>query len=573
MVSYVSVPRAGAEPVNYTVAKKHAPTYMTSVAQSPAWRRLHSHAQRLRQERITALFDRDARRASEFAAVLEGIRLDYSKQLIDREGMELLLGLARQQDLSGWIQRMAAGETLNATEGRAAGHMALRGAAGSRMEVQGVDVMPAVHDVRRRMNAFAERVRSGQWRGYSGQTIQDVVNIGIGGSDFGPRMVREALKDHADGPRVHFVSNVDGAQINGLLRWLDPARTLWIVTSKTFTTQETMTNAHTARRWLVQHAGEAAISRHFVACSTNRAEIERFGIDAANMFEFWDWVGGRYSLWSAVGLPILISVGPERFDELLAGARAMDQHFVSAPLERNLPVLLALLAIWNFNFLDHGTQVVVPYAQRLEKFIGWLQQLELESNGKAVTRDGALVDYRTSVVLWGDVGSNAQHAFFQTLHQGPRVHPVDFILPMQGTPGLEQHHCILVANCLAQSAALMKGKTPEQVREELRGKGLSGEALESAVPHRVFSGNRPSNTLLLPRLDAWHLGALLALYEHRTFVESVIWEINAFDQWGVELGKQLAQDVLRAMDGQDAGLDPSTVALLQQIRQGSQEQA
>ncbi|MDM4772106.1 glucose-6-phosphate isomerase [Solimonas sp. SE-A11] len=545
----------------------------TALIQTPAWRRLQNHAQAMKGRRITDLFDNDPKRAADFSASLEGIRLDYSKQLIDREGLGFLMALARQQDLPGWIQRMAAGETLNATEGRAAGHMALRGAAGSRMEVQGADVMPAVHAVRQRMNAFAERVRSGQWRGYSGQTIQDVVNIGIGGSDYGPRMVREALRDEADGPRIHFVSNVDGAQIGGLLRWLDPARTLWIVTSKTFTTQETMTNAHTARRWLVQHAGEEAISRHFVAVSTNRAEIERFGIDPANMFEFWDWVGGRYSLWSAVGLAILLSVGPARFDALLEGARAMDQHFVSAPLERNLPVLLALIAIWNFNFLDYGTQVVVPYAQRLDKFIGWLQQLELESNGKTVTRDGARVNYRTSVELWGDVGSNAQHAFFQTLHQGPRVHPVDFILPMQGAPGLDEHHRILVANCLAQSAALMRGKTPAQVHEELHGKGLSGEALESAVPHRVFSGNRPSNTLLLPRLDAWHLGALLALYEHRTFVESVIWEINAFDQWGVELGKQLAQDVLKAMDGKDAGLDPSTIALLEQVRRSTQGQA
>ena len=545
----------------------------TALIQTPAWRRLQNHAQSVKGRRIMDLFDNDAARAADFSASLEGIRLDYSKQLIDREGLGFLMALARQQDLSGWIQRMAAGETLNATEGRAAGHMALRGAAGVRMEVQGEDVMPAVHAVRQRMNAFAERVRSGEWRGYSGQTIQDVVNIGIGGSDYGPRMVREALRNEADGPRIHFVSNVDGAQIGGLLRWLDPERTLWIVTSKTFTTQETMTNAHTARRWLVQHAGEEAISHHFVAVSTSRGEVERFGIDPVNMFEFWDWVGGRYSLWSAVGLAILLSVGPARFDSLLEGARAMDQHFVSAPLEQNLPVLLAMLAVWNFNFLNYGTQVVVPYAQRLEKFIGWLEQLELESNGKAVTRDGAEVNYRTSPVLWGDVGSNAQHAFFQTLHQGPRVHPVDFILPMQGTPGLEEHHRILVANCLAQSAALMKGKTPAQVREELRAKGLSGDALESAVPHRVFSGNRPSNTLLLPRMDAWHLGALLALYEHRTFVESVIWEINAFDQWGVELGKQLAQDVLKAMDGQDAGLDPSTIALLELIRRSNQGQA
>ncbi|AXQ29690.1 glucose-6-phosphate isomerase [Solimonas sp. K1W22B-7] len=540
---------------------------MTStLVQSPAWRRLQNHAQALRPQRIDGLFERDPDRAAEFSASSAGFHLDYSKQLIDRDGLTFLLALAQQQRLPEWIARLAAGEAINSTEGRAAAHMALRAPAGSRMNVQGADVVPMVQQVLARMGGFAARLRNGEWRGFDGQTITDVVNIGIGGSDFGPRMVCEALREQADGPRMHFVSNVDGAEIGGLLPRLDPARTLWIVTSKTFTTQETMTNARTARSWLLQHAGQEAIARHFVAVSTNRAEIERFGIDAANMFEFWDWVGGRYSLWSAVGLPIMVSLGAERFGELLAGARAMDEHFISSPLDRNLPVLMALLAVWNFNFLDHGTQVMAAYAQRLEKFIGWLQQLELESNGKGVNRDGEEMACRTATVLWGDVGSNSQHAFFQMLHQGPRVHPVDFILPLQAMPGLEEHQNLMIANCLAQSAALMKGKTAQRVREELSAKGMQGEALEEAIPHRVFAGNRPSNTLLLPRLDAWHLGALLALYEHRTFVESVIWEINAFDQWGVELGKQLAQDVLKAMDGQDQGLDPSTLALLEKIR-------
>ncbi|HSW15415.1 MAG TPA: glucose-6-phosphate isomerase [Solimonas sp.] len=535
---------------------------MNSLVDTQAWQQLQAQAEALRPVHLTGMFAADRRRAADFNAEAAGLYLDYSKQRVDREVLTRLLELARQQDLPGWIDRLGRGEVVNTTEHRAAAHMALRAPRDQRMDVAGQNVMPQVHAVLDRMTAFAERVRSGQWRGYSGERITDVVNIGIGGSDFGPRMVCEALRDQADGPRLHFVANVDGAQIGPLLRTLDPKTTLWIVTSKAFTTLETMTNAHTARRWLLRAAGEAAIARHFVAVSCNRRDVEKFGIDAANMFEFWDWVGGRYSLWSAVGLPVMLALGPTRFRELLAGAHALDRHFLEAPLERNLPVLMALLSVWNVNFIDCGTQVIAPYAQQLEYFIGWLQQLEMESNGKGVTRDGAPVGCRTTPVLWGDVGSNAQHAFFQMLHQGPRVHAVDFILPLQGPHGFDEHQRILIASCLAQSAALMKGKDATAVRAELAAKGLQGVELEAAVPHRVFAGNRPSNTLLLPRLDAFHLGALLALYEHRTFVHSVIWQINAFDQWGVELGKQLAQDVLRTMDGADAGVDDSTAALL-----------
>ena len=551
--------------VQYTAENKIS-ARMHSLPQTLPWRRLAAHAEQIRDVRLEDLFRQDAGRATALAAEACGLYLDFSKQRLNAETLRLLLSLADQQALKAWIGKLAAGEPVNNTEQRAAGHMALRAARGQSCLVLGEDVSPKVHAVLDRMAAFASRVRSGEWRGYSGKPITDVVNIGIGGSDFGPRMVCEALKDVAEGPRVHFVSNVDGAQISALLRQLDPATTLWIVTSKMFTTLETMANAHTARRWFLQSASEKDIRQHFVAVSTCQAEVIKFGIAPENMFEFWDWVGGRYSLWSAVGLSAMIHLGPGRFSELLAGAQAMDRHFLAAPFERNLPVLLGLLGVWNTNFLDSPSQVIAPYSQRLEKFPGWLQQLEMESNGKGVSREGRRLEYRTTPALWGDVGTNSQHAYFQMLHQGPQVHPVDFILPLQADHGLDDQQRMLIASALAQSSALMKGRSAEEVRAELVAKGLAGDSLEAAIPHRVFSGNRPSNTILMPRLDAYHLGALLALYEHRTFVQSVIWEINAFDQWGVELGKQLAQDVLKAMDGESVTVDPSTAALLERVR-------
>ena len=540
---------------------------MSSLTESAAWLALRQHAAQLAGSSIADLFAADAQRPQRFSAEAAGIFLDYSKQQADSRALELLLALARQQDLGGWINRMFAGEAINQTEHRAAFHVALRAPRDAGLRVDGRDVLAQVHGVLDRFCAFAQQVRSGAWVGATGRAITDVVNIGIGGSDLGPRMVCRALAAQADGPRMHFVANVDGAQLTAALHGLEPATTLFIITSKMFTTLETMANAGAARRWLVAALGEGAVVRHFVAVSTSRGEVAKFGIDAANMFEFWDWVGGRYSLWSAVGLSIAVALGEERFRQLLAGAHAMDQHFREAPPERNLPVLLGLLALWNRNFLGDRlgarSQVVAPYAQDLEYFVPWLQQLEMESNGKSVDRQGQAVDYPTTPALWGDVGTNGQHAFFQMLHQGPVVHAVDFILPLRAAHALDQQQRMLIANCLAQSAALMLGKSPQQVRAELQGKGLQGAELEAAVPHRVFSGNRPSNTLLLPQLDAWHLGALLALYEHRTFVQSVIWNINAFDQWGVELGKQLAQSVLAAMGG-DSGvsLDASTRALL-----------
>ena len=540
---------------------------MSSLTESAAWLALRQHAAQLAEGSIADLFAADAQRPQNFSAEAAGIHLDYSKQQADAHAVELLLALAQQQDLPGWIGRMFAGEAINQTEHRAAFHVALRAPRDAGLRIDGRDVLAEVHGVLDRICAFAEQVRSGRWLGATGRAITDVVNIGIGGSDLGPRMVCRALASQADGPRVHFVANVDGAQLTAVLHGLEPATTLFIVTSKMFTTLETMANAAAARRWLVAALGEAAVPRHCVAVSTNREEVAKFGIDSANMFEFWDWVGGRYSLWSAVGLSIVVAIGETRFRELLAGAHAMDQHFREAPLQRNLPVLLGLLAVWNRNCLGTRfgarSQVVAPYAQDLEFFVPWLQQLEMESNGKSVDREGRLVDYATTPALWGDVGTNGQHAFFQMLHQGPAIHPVDFILPLRAAHPLQDQQRMLIANCLAQSSALMLGKSPQQVRAELQAKGLQGAALEAAVPHRVFAGNRPSNTILLPRLDAWHLGALLALYEHRTFVQSVIWNINAFDQWGVELGKQLAQSVLAAMAGDtQVGLDPSTRTLL-----------
>jgi len=537
---------------------------MSALTESAAWRALTSLAAADSTTTTTARFEQDPDRARRYAAEACGLYLDYSKQRLGDDVLEALLALAEQQQLRGWIARMFAGDAINSTENRAVGHVALRGSASV---MDGESVTAEVDGELSRMYAFADAVRSGDWRGASGEKITDVVNIGIGGSDFGPRMVWEALSQNTLQPRAHYVSNVDGAQLGLILCRLDPAKTLFVITSKTFTTQETMANANAARRWLTAALGNAAVARHFVGVSTARKTTEAFGIAPENVFEFWDWVGGRYSLWSAVGLSSIIALGPDRFRQLLAGAHAMDLHFRDAPLADNLPVLMALFALWNNNFLGAASQVVVPYAQRLHRFVGWLQQLEMESNGKGVDRDGRPVDYPTTPVIWGDVGSNAQHAFFQMLHQGPAINPVDFILPIEPIHGYPDQQQLLIANCLAQSAALMRGKTAEQVRAELIAQGLGGDALEAAIPHRVFSGNRPSNTLLMPRLDAFHLGALCALYEHRTFVLSVLWNINAFDQWGVELGKQLAKEVVAAQadPAAAAALDPSTRLLLERV--------
>ncbi len=538
---------------------------MSALPQSRAWRALLSHARELDDVHLNALFAADQGRAQSFSAEAAGLFLDYSKQRLTRETRDLLLGYAQQQELGGWISKLVAGEPVNHTEGRAACHMALRAPPEAVMRVGGINVVPQVHAVLDRMAVFADSLRSGQWKGAKRKPITDVVNIGIGGSDLGPRMVVEALQPFADGPRTHFVANVDGAQIEQVLQALDPATTLFIVTSKTFSTQETLANAQVARDWLVAALGEKAVPKHFVAVSTNLAAVAAFGIATQNVFGFWDWVGGRYSMWSAVGLSIMVALGPACFRQLLAGAHAMDQHFQHAPPEANLPVLMALLTFWNTNFLGASDQVIAPYAHRLEKFVAWLQQLEMESNGKRINRAGEPVSYATTPTLWGDVGSNGQHAFFQMLHQGTSAHPMDFILIARPDHPHAELNQLLLANGLAQSQAMMRGKTAIEVRAELSAKGLSGAALEAAIPHRVFPGNRPSNTLLLPQLDAWHLGALCALYEHRTFALSVLWDVNAYDQWGVELGKQLAGTVLKAMQGEQVELDSSTRQLLQKL--------
>ena len=534
---------------------------MHSPSPSPAWSELARIADTVRSRSLLSLFDADPNRAKALVIEACGLYFDFSKQPVDQAVTEALLALANERDVSGWIARMFAGEHINHTENRAVLHTALRAPRSESLVVDGQNVSADVHRVLDRMVAFAESVREGTYRSATGETFTDIVNIGIGGSDLGPRMVNETLIDFTDGPNVHYVANVDGAQLEAVLKTLEPAQTLFIVTSKTFTTLETMANANAAKRWLTVALGDSAVAHHFVAVSTSAQEVRRFGISADCTFEFWDWVGGRYSVWSSVGLALMIALGPERFRAWLNGANAMDRHFREAPLQSNLPVMMALLAVWNRNFLGTSTQVVAAYAQKLERFVAWLQQLEMESNGKSVHRDGSALQTHTTPALWGDVGTNGQHAFFQMLHQGSEVHPVDFILPVLGTHPWPEQQRMLVANCLAQSAALMRGKSADEVRQELQGQ-FEGEALEAAIPHRVFPGNRPSSTLLMPQIDPYHLGALMALYEHRTFVLSILWDINAFDQWGVELGKKLAQAVMKAMEGQAVELDPSTAELL-----------
>lgn len=530
-----------------------------------AWAQLSALAKETERFHLARLFSNDAGRAQRLTLDACGIHLDYSKNRVDAAVLDALLKLAQETGLAAHRDAMFGGAAINNTEGRAVLHTALRQPDAARVLSGGEDVMPAVREVRERCYAFAESVRSGAWKGHTGQAIRDVVNIGIGGSDLGPLMVCEALKPECDGPRLHFVSNVDGASIAQTLKRLDPATTLFIVASKTFTTIETLTNARSARAWLVAGMGgdEAAVAKHFVAVSTNAEKVAAFGIDTANMFGFWDWVGGRYSLWSAIGLPIMIAAGPARFKALLAGAHAMDEHFRTAPLAHNMPVLLALLGIWYVDFLGARSQVIAPYNNVLHRLPAFLQQLDMESNGKAVRRDGAAVGYATGPVIWGEPGINGQHAYFQLLHQGPALIPVDFILALRQPDMLPEHHRVLIASCFAQSAALMRGKDATQVRAELTARGMSGEALEAAIPHRVFSGNRPSNTLLLDELNAERLGALIALYEHKVFVQGAIWGLNSFDQWGVELGKQLATGIEQVLlGGDDSALDASTRALV-----------
>ncbi len=460
---------------------------------------------------------------------------------------------------------MFAGEKINTTEGRSVLHVALRNDPGKPIMVDGKDVMPDVARVLAQMRQFSDAVRGGAWTGHTGKRITDVINIGIGGSDLGPVMVSEALKPyHQPGLNIHFVSNVDGTHIAETLKPLDPETSLFIVASKTFTTQETLTNATSGRRWLIDALGKEAVAKHFVALSTNTEAVTAFGIDSANMFEFWDWVGGRYSLWSAIGLPIAVAIGMDRFEELLAGGRAMDDHFRTAPLEANMPVILALIGIWNTDFLGADTYAVLPYDQYLHRLPAYLQQADMESNGKHVTRDGERVDYPTGPILFGEPGTNGQHSFYQLIHQGTRLIPCDFIAPARSHNNVGDHHPILLSNFFAQTEALMAGKSEAQARAELQAQGVSGADLEALVPHKVFDGNRPTNSILVRRFDPHTLGMLIALYEHKIFVQGVIWKVNSFDQWGVELGKQLAKAILPELEdgGAVTGHDVSTNGLI-----------
>ena len=530
------------------------------------WAGLAVHAERLKDRDMGELFQADPQRVAKYALDAAGLYLDYAKNRLDDAARDQLVDLARVTGVEARREAMFSGERINITENRSVLHTALRDQSSERIDVDGADILQPIRAVRERTYAFSERVRSGAWRGYTGKAITDVVNIGIGGSDLGPRMVCEALRAFAH-PRLqmHFVANIDGDALADVLAKISPENTLFIVASKTFTTIETLTNAHSARAWfLATGAQERDIAQHFVAVSTNSTAVKAFGIDPENMFPFWDWVGGRYSLWSSIGLSIMVSVGPGNFDRLLAGAHAMDLHFRNAPLARNMPVVLALIGVWYRNFFDAPSMAVLPYSEHLQRLPAYLQQLDMESNGKSVTLQGAHVGYATGPVIWGEPGTNGQHAFFQLLHQGTQLIPIDFILPMRPTHGLADHHDLLVANCLAQSSALMVGKTVEQARQELGATTDSATAVEHLALHRSFSGNRPSNTLLLEQLEPASLGALIALYEHKVFVQGIIWNINSFDQWGVELGKTVATKIGEAIRSDELPdeLDASTRQLL-----------
>jgi glucose-6-phosphate isomerase len=539
------------------------------LTQRRAWKGLKAHYKEVRGLHLRQLFENDPRRWERMSAEAVGIYLDYSKNRITDETLRLLLQMAEESGLKGRIGAMFQGEKINITEKRAVLHVALRAPRGASILVEGENVVPQVHAVLEKMADFSHRVRSGQWKGHTGQRIRNVVNIGIGGSDLGPVMAYEALKHYSDRSMTfRFVSNIDATDFAEAVHGLDPAETLFIISSKTFTTLETMTNAQTAREWLIQGLGgdATAVAKHFVAVSTNGAKVSDFGIDTANMFGFWDWVGGRYSMDSAIGLSTMLAVGPENFRALLDGFHQMDEHFRSAPFERNLPVIMALLTLWYGNFFGAETVAVLPYEQYLKRFPAYLQQLTMESNGKCVTLDGSPVDYDTSPVYWGEPGTNGQHSFYQLIHQGTRLIPCDFIAFVEPLNPLGRHHDLLMANVFAQAEALAFGKTAQQVKEE--------GTPEWLLPHRVFGGNRPSNTLLADRLTPEMLGKLVALYEHCVFTQGAIWNIDSFDQWGVELGKVLAQQIVPELESKAEpvlGHDGSTNNLIRRYRQKSRK--
>ncbi len=543
---------------------------MPILKELPAWKALEDHRGTISGTHLRELFKNDPERGQRMSIEAAGIYLDYSKNRIIGETLKLLANLAEQAGLRERIDAMFAGQKINTTEDRAVLHVALRAPEGASITVDGRDVVPGVHAVLARMADFSARVRSGSWTGHTGKRIRNVVNIGIGGSDLGPVMAYEALKAYSERSLTfRFVSNVDGTDFAEAVRDLNPEETLFIVSSKTFTTLETMTNALSARDWLLRGLGASAnaVARHFVAVSTNAVKVSEFGIDTANMFEFWDWVGGRYSMDSAIGLSTMLAIGPENFRSLLAGFHAMDEHFRTAPFERNLPVLMGLLAVWNNNFLGAETIAVLPYDQYLKRFPAYLQQLTMESNGKHVTLGGEVVDYHTGPVYWGEPGTNGQHSFYQLIHQGTRLVPCDFIAFAQPLNPLGRHHDMLIANVFAQAEALAFGKTAGEVKAEGTPDWL--------VPHRTFEGNRPSNTILVERLTPAALGALVALYEHSVFTQSVIWGIDAFDQWGVELGKVLAQRIVGELEDKSGAKlehDSSTSTLIERYRKAKADQ-
>lgn len=538
--------------------------------QTAAWQELQKHFDEMKDVTIADLFAKDGDRFSKFSATFDDQMLvDYSKNRITEETLAKLQDLAKECDLAGAIKSMFSGEKINRTENRAVLHVALRNRSNTPILVDGKDVMPEVNAVLEKMKTFSEAIISGEWKGYTGKAITDVVNIGIGGSDLGPYMVTEALRPYKNHLNMHFVSNVDGTHIAEVLKKVNPETTLFLVASKTFTTQETMTNAHSARDWFLKAAGdEKHVAKHFAALSTNAKAVGEFGIDTANMFEFWDWVGGRYSLWSAIGLSIVLSIGFDNFVELLSGAHAMDKHFSTTPAEKNLPVLLALIGIWYNNFFGAETEAILPYDQYMHRFAAYFQQGNMESKGKYVDRNGNVVDYQTGPIIWGEPGTNGQHAFYQLIHQGTKMVPCDFIAPAITHNPLSDHHQKLLSNFFAQTEALAFGKSREVVEQEYRDQGKDPATLDYVVPFKVFEGNRPTNSILLREITPFSLGALIALYEHKIFTQGVILNIFTFDQWGVELGKQLANRILPELkdDKEISSHDSSTNGLINRYK-------
>ena len=520
--------------------------------QTPAWTRLKVLAEKYKDLQIISLFE-ERERFDRFSIQLEDVLVDYSKNRVNSEILDALMDLARETELHVAIESMFGGVAINETENRAVLHTALRNRSNFAVYVDGKDVMPDINGVLAQMKGFADKVHSGLWLGYTGKPIKSLVNIGIGGSDLGPVMVSEALKPYQSPDlEIFFVSNVDGTHIAETLRKVDPETTLFFIASKTFTTQETMTNAHTARKWFMDQArDEAAIAKHFVALSTNAKAVEAFGIDTANMFEFWDWVGGRYSIWSAIGLPIACSIGFKHYEEFLSGAHAMDRHFRNSMFDRNIPVLLALIGIWNTNFLGACSEAILPYDQYLHRFAAYFQQGNMESNGKYVSRSGEKVNYKTGPIIWGEPGTNGQHAFYQLIHQGTHLIPCDFIAPVFSHNPIGDHHQKLLSNFFAQTEALMKGKPLDEVKAEMAKAGKSAEEIDKIAPHRVFEGNRPTNSILVKKITPYTLGMLVAIYEHKIFIQGSIWNIFSFDQWGVELGKVLANGILPELKGSE----------------------